>query len=298
MIIAQITDFHIGYKGPNKACKNAARLDQVLGAINNLRRKPDLILATGDLVEHGEDWAYEMLKENLSTLSIPIHFLIGNHDSRAPFRESFPDAEFNDGFLQYTIDGHPLRIIALDTMDEGQHGGAFCPRREQWLKSELDKQADTPTLIAMHHPPIESGIPWLTAQRNDAWVMRLRTLLSQYDNIVHIIAGHIHRNIYTQFAGTTISVSEAVAPQVKLELKEIDADIQDGRDLIVRSRPTFCLHQWDGINMTSHSETTKLGKTLVKYDEAHAYAVKMTRDQKLEKALTEYPVHLHSKSSR
>lgn len=291
MIIAQITDFHIGYKGPNNSCNNLDRLKEVLRAINNLKRKPDLILATGDLVENGEDWAYEMLKENLTSLSIPIHYLMGNHDARAPFKKSFPEAEFNNGFLQYSIDGYPLRIIALDTLDQGHHGGAFCPRREQWLKSELDKQPNTPTLIAMHHPPVESGIPWLTAQRNDAWVVRLQTLLSQYDNIVHMIAGHIHRNIYTQFAGTTISVSEAVAPQVKLELMDIDADVQDGRDLIVRSSPSFCLHHWNGISMTSHSETTNLGETLVKFDDANTCAVKMMRNKEAEKALTEHPIH-------
>ncbi|NNC37428.1 MAG: phosphodiesterase [Hyphomonadaceae bacterium] len=299
MIIAQITDFHVGYLGPDeKNCQNAERLELVLDAINKLRKKPDLILATGDLVEHGETWAYEMLKSRFANLTIPIHFLMGNHDTREPFQQVFPQAEFNDGFLQYVIEDRSLRIIALDTLDQGNHGGAFCPRRENWLKSELDKAPDTPTLIAMHHPPIESGIPWLTAQRNDPWVVRLRSLLSQYDNIAHIIAGHIHRNIYTKFAGTTISVSEAVAPQVKLELEEIDADNQDGRDLIVRSRPVFNLHQWDGYKVTSHTESAELGETLVQYDEAHAYAVKMTRDEKLEKPITEYPVRLRSKSSQ
>jgi len=298
MIIAQITDFHIGYKGRNKACKNAVRLQQVLTAIGKLRRKPDLILATGDLVEHPESWAYELLKEHLSELDIPIHFLMGNHDARAPFKQVFPHAEFNQGFLQYAIDTHPVKIIALDTLKQGHHGGAFCKEREQWLKAELDKDTEKPTLIAMHHPPIKSGIPWLTAQNNDNWVIRLRTLLSEYNNVVHMIAGHIHRNIYTQFAGTTISVSEAVAPQVKLELGEIDADIQDGRDLIVRSRPTFSLHHWDGFNMTSHSETAKLGKTLVRYDEAHAYAVKMTRDQETMKPVTGQSNLKRVKSSR
>lgn len=277
MIIAQITDFHIGSAGPDKLCENAIRLKQVLYAIDNLGRKPDLILATGDLVEHGEVWAYEMLKDCLSTVSIPIHFLMGNHDARSPFKKTFARAVFNQGFLQYTIEGNPLRIIALDSLDEGQHGGAFCQQREAWLRSELDKRPDTPTLIALHHPPINSGIPWLTAQPNEAWVIRLRTLISRYDNIVHMIAGHIHRNICTRFAGTTISVSEAVAPQVKLELKSIDADVHDGRSLIVRSRPTFSLHQWDGTSMTSHSESADLGETLVKYDEAHAHIVKMAR---------------------
>lgn len=298
MIIAQITDFHVGYQGPNVTCQNADRLEQVLKAINDLRKKPDLILATGDLVEHGEEWAYEMLKQRLSSLSIPIHFLMGNHDARAPFKKVFPQAEFNGGFLQYAINDYPVRIIALDSLDQGHHGGAFCQNREAWLKAELDKDRETPTLIALHHPPIKTGIDWLTAQRNDAWVVRLRSLLTQYNNIVHIIAGHIHRNIYTQFAGTTISVSEAVAPQVKLELETIDADVQDGRDLIVRSNPVFCLHHWDGMRMTSHAETADVGETLVKFDKAHAYAVKMTRDQKLDKPLTEYPVRLRSKSAR
>jgi len=298
MIIAQITDFHIGYQGPTAPCKNMDRLHQVLNAINTLKRKPDLILATGDLVENPEYWAYDMLRDGLSDLSIPVHFLMGNHDARDPFRKVFPEAEFNDGFLQYTIDNYPVRIIALDTLDPGNHGGAFCSRREQWLKAELDKAPQTPTLIAMHHPPIQSGISWLTAQRHDAWVVRLRSLLSGYNNVVHMIAGHIHRNIYTQFAGTTVSVSEAVAPQVKLELKELDKKNQDGRDLIVQSRPIFSLHHWDGFAMTSHSEAAELGRTLVRYDTAHVNAVKSARERETESPIADRSVQRHSKSAR
>jgi 3',5'-cyclic AMP phosphodiesterase CpdA len=278
MIIAQITDLHIGFYGQGNFGKNADRLAKVVKAITGLRQQPDLMIATGDLVENGEVWAYKNVKEALSEISCPIYMAIGNHDKREPFRKVFPEAEFNDGFLQYTIEDYPVRIIVLDTMEEGRHGGSFCVRRAKWLEAELSKQPDRPTLIALHHPPIDTGIGWMTSDPNSDWVKRLHDVISKYDNVVHIIAGHIHRTIFRKFAGTSLSVSQAIAPHVKLELAEINVDEPDGRGLIVEGRPGFCLHQWDRGAITTHSAQAPCGKTLLKFSKKFSHVVKQTLD--------------------
>ena len=130
MIIAQITDLHIGFGGPDVECMNSKRLKLVIDEMNGMVQRPDLILVTGDLVESGERWAYEKLKKALSDLDYPLYYAMGNHDNRDVFAGVFPEAEFNDGFLQYTIeDAGPVRVIVLDTLKNGFHGGDFCQRR-------------------------------------------------------------------------------------------------------------------------------------------------------------------------
>jgi len=278
MIIAQITDLHIGFEGQGKPCQNVKRLRSVLEVLNTQIKSPDFILLTGDLVEIGENWAYETLKDELASLKIPYYFSMGNHDDRQAFLSAFPDCSFEDGFLQYTIEGGPLRIIVLDTLEPGLHGGAFCEGRAEWLRQKLTEQPDRPTLIALHHPPVPTGIEWMTASPDDPWVKRLSAVLNDFENIVHIISGHIHRSIFTKFAGTTLSVSLAVAPQVKLELADIDPNDPDGRVLLTNSAAGYALHEWNGTQMTTHQGLAPEGEPIIHFDEKHAFVVRHTLD--------------------
>ena len=278
MIIAQITDLHIGFHGPEMGCENTKRLESVLAELSTQTRQPDLLLVTGDLVETGANWAYEKLKNTLDDVKFPYYLTIGNHDDREAFSKIFSDENFTDGFLQYTIENWPLRIIVLDTLEPGRHGGAFCKTRAKWLKAELDKAPQRPTLIALHHPPIETGIGWMTASDDDEWVIRLHDVISKYDNIVHIISGHIHRSIFKRFAGTNLSVARAVAPQVALDLAKIDIDTPDNRIMLVDAKAGYSLHEWDGKALTIHNGIAQDGRPILRYDDKHAFIVRLTKD--------------------
>ena len=85
----------------------------------------------------------------------------------------------------------------LDTLEEGRHGGAFCETRAAWLAARLDEAPERPTLIALHHPPIDTGIDWLTERPDAPWIARLHDVLVGRPNIVGMIAGHVHRPITT-----------------------------------------------------------------------------------------------------
>ena len=280
MLIAQITDLHLGFDRTIGTGPNVLRLRKVIKALNRLRRKPDLILVTGDLVESGEHWAYALLKGEMRRALCPVHYCLGNHDDREVFASVFEDAPFEGGYLHYSVDGHPLRIIVIDSMEPGRHGGAFGRDRAAWLDAKLSEQPDTPTLLALHHPPIRTGIGWMTTEDDAPWVKRLRSVVEKHDQIKHIIAGHIHCHIQKTFAGKPISVSRAVAPSVKLELDPITPDAPDGRDMIVDDSPGFSLHWWDGESVTTYSQTASDGRTLVAYTDEYAFIPAMTMDLK------------------
>ncbi|RKQ69301.1 calcineurin-like phosphoesterase family protein [Litorimonas taeanensis] len=278
MIIAQITDLHLGFHGENASCTNRERLRAVLSEVQSKIQSPDLILFTGDLVEIGEDWAYEDLREELETLSIPYYFAFGNHDNRSAFSSTFPEVKFDQGFLQYTIDDWPLRIIVLDSLEVGRHGGGFCSTRAKWLHDRLSEQPDRPTLIALHHPPMRSGIDWMTVSEGEAWVNLLQATLEPFNNVVHIMAGHIHRSIFTQFLDIPLVVCSAVAPQVKLELADIQVDKPDHRILLTDAPAGYCLHQWDGHQITTHNGIAPDGAPIIRYDDKHAFVIRHTLD--------------------
>src|SRR5687767_4354229 len=128
MLIAQITDLHIGFDRDNPHELNVRRLNMVIDQINEIQPQPDLLLVTGDLVENGDDvGAYRHMIALVGRWQGPKLWVIGNHDDRAHFRAALPNVPADaNGFIQYESDIGGLRWIVIDTLDAGRHGGAFC----------------------------------------------------------------------------------------------------------------------------------------------------------------------------
>ncbi|MDB5691543.1 MAG: calcineurin-like phosphoesterase family protein [Alphaproteobacteria bacterium] len=281
MLVAQITDIHLGFDPQDPDELNRRRLDAVLAALVEMTPRPDLLLATGDLVEDGFDTiSYERLRDVLADLPFPVHFALGNHDSRADFLAWFPEAETADGFVQYAIEDHPVRILVLDTLEEGRHGGAFCERRADWLRERLAEEPERPTIIALHHPPIETGLSWMTENPDADWVLRLWDVVAEADNVVAMLAGHLHRPVVTQWAGTTLAICPSTAPQVALDLDRIDPEAPDGRPMIIADAPWFGLHLWTGGGLVSHFDTAGGHNILATYGPQLQPLVRMLLDEK------------------
>jgi len=266
MLIAQITDVHLGFDQGNPDELNRKRLDRTLRTLCEMIPRPDLLLATGDLADTGDDReSYARLKDAVAGLPFPVYYSLGNHDGRDAFRSAFPDLAMPDGFLQYAIDDLDLRILVLDTLEEGRHGGAFCEIRAAWLRARLAEAPDRPTLLVLHHPPIESGHSWMTENPDAGWVRRLEAIVSAQTNIVAIVAGHLHRPVVTQWAGTTLAVCPSTAPQVALDFAQIDPDRPDDRAMIVADPPWFAIHVWNGTSLVTHFDTAGDHQILARY---------------------------------
>jgi 3',5'-cyclic AMP phosphodiesterase CpdA len=266
MLIAQITDVHLGFEPGNPDELNRQRLDAALRTLREMVPRPDLLLATGDLADAGDDReAYARLKEAVAVLPFPVFYALGNHDGRDAFRDAFPEAPMPDGFLQYAIEDHDLRILVLDTLEEGRHGGNFCETRAAWLRARLEEAPNQPTLIVLHHPPIESGLSWMTENPGAEWIGRLESIVAAHPNIVALIAGHLHRPVVTRWAGTTLAVCPSTAPQVALDFQAIDPETPDGRAMIVADPPWYAIHHWNGERLASHFDTADEHVVLARY---------------------------------
>jgi 3',5'-cyclic-AMP phosphodiesterase len=283
MLIAQITDVHLGFEPGNPDELNRKRLDCALRTLCGMVPRPDLLLATGDLADTGDDSeSYARLREAVADLPFPVFYALGNHDGREAFRAAFPDLAMPDGFLQYAIEDRDLRILVLDTLEEGRHGGNFCETRAAWLSARLAEAPDRPTLIVLHHPPIESGHSWMTENPDAAWVKRLEGIVAAQSNIVAIVAGHLHRPVVTSWAGTTLAICPSTAPQVALDFAPIDPDRPDHRPMIVADPPWFAIHVWNGATLVTHFDTAGDHEILARYGPGLQPLVRLLAGEKAE----------------
>ena len=250
MLLAQISDLHV--KAERRLAygvvDTASMLERCVAAIVALRQRPDAVIATGDLVDLGRPEEYGLLREILSPLaSLPLYLLPGNHDEREALRRAFPDHGYLRQwvpFVQWAIDDHALRIVALDTLVPGEGRGELCPSRLSWLDRTLAECA-RPTVVALHHPPFATGIGHMdriTLSNAPA----LDAVLRRHKHVERVIAGHLHRSIVCRFGGTIASVCPSPAHLVALDLAS------DAADHFVLEPPGFQLHVQTASGLVTH----------------------------------------------
>lgn len=252
MLLCQISDLHIkpDRRLAYRKVDTATMLERCVARILALPQVPDVVIATGDLVDFGTEAEYRLLRELLAPLTMPLYLLPGNHDGReglrAVFGDEHPYLRQWAPFVQYAIDDHPLRLVALDTVVPGKGGGELCAERLAWLERTLAAQPWRPTVVALHHPPFATGIGHMD-RVGLAGIDDLAEVIARHPQVERLIAGHLHRPIVARFAGTVATVCPSPAHQVALDL-----DPQAPDDFVMEP-PAFQLHRWDGRTLVTHT---------------------------------------------
>ena len=105
------------------------------------------------------------------------------------------------------------------------------------LDERLAEQPAKPTMVALHHPPIETGIRHMdrTRLRDPA---ELEAVLGKYKQVDRILCGHQHRPIFATFAGRPLVIAPGVAHQVVFDLTE------NGPSAFNFEPPAYLVHKW------------------------------------------------------
>ncbi len=251
MLLAQISDMHVKAPGDPLYGRidTPAFLDRAVAHLLALDPRPDLVIATGDLVDKGSIEEYRALRDLLAPLPMPVYLVPGNHDRRDGLRAVFGDRDWlpASGFVQYAVEAGPVRLLGLDTLVEGKGHGALCGERLDWLEARLG-ESDRPTIVFMHHPPFDCGIAVMDADRLTEGADRLAEIVGRHGHVERVLCGHVHRPIQVRWAGTLASVAPSTAHQLTLDLRS------DARLSLTMEPPGVALHLWrPGIGLVSHT---------------------------------------------
>jgi Icc protein len=251
MIVAQLSDPHVVAAGEllYGRVDTAQFLSRSVADLNRLDPLPDVAVVTGDLVDRGAPAEYEHLRALLAPLRMPVFVIPGNHDAREPLRRAFGADGYlpDEGFLQYTIEDFPVRLVALDTLLPGDNRGVLCAERLGWLEATLAKARERPTLLLMHHPPFATGID-LMDRFGHAETAALAEIVARHPQIERILCGHLHRAIDRRFAGTVAGTAPSTAHQIRLNLSP-KAPLR-----FMFEPPGYQLHVWrEDSGLVSHT---------------------------------------------
>jgi Icc protein len=249
MLLAQISDLHFLPKGTLAFGRVdvAGCLERAIDHLAALQPRPDAVLITGDLTNDGDAAVWAELTSVLARLDAPVYPLPGNHDDRELMRRAFAQLELfpAEGPLCFVVGLGPLRLIGLDSLIPGDPAGQLGAEQLAWLDARLAEAPQTPTLVALHHPPFATGIDHMDAMMlTDAGAVA--AVIGRHPQVERVLCGHVHRSVQCRFAGTIAQIAPGTAHAVQLTLAGAPSRW-------VMEPPGMLLHEWrDGRGLVSH----------------------------------------------
>jgi 3',5'-cyclic-AMP phosphodiesterase len=212
-VIVHLSDTHLlaGNRPLGGRYDTGANLARTLEAVEATGVRPDAIVFTGDLTDLGEPEAYAALREVVepvaARLGAPVVWVAGNHDERPALRAGLLDLEPSEQPVTGVWDLGGLRLVALDSTVPGWHHGDLDAAQLVWLREVLAEPAPLGTILALHHPPLPSHVPFF-----DILELRDQPGLAaaiEGSDVRAILAGHLHYSTDGTFAGVPVSVAAA-----------------------------------------------------------------------------------------
>jgi len=250
VLIAQLSDPHVRPDGVlyQGVVDSNAQLAAAIAQVNALDPPPDIVLLSGDLVETGTPAEYAKLRGLIDGLAIPSLVIPGNHDDREAFRRAFGDHDYLPaaGPMHYVAASNAVRIVALDVTLPGLHHGAVDEAAARWLDETLAAEPARPTVIMMHQPPFDTGVPYLDLYscRDGA---RLAEVVSRHRQVERIVCGHVHRFMLLRFGGTVLCTAPSTTTAIALRLRP------EAEPASHVEPPAFLLHHWrPEVGMVTH----------------------------------------------
>ena len=216
--LIQLTDLHVDAPGApsGRGVDTIDVVERALRAVEEAAARPDALVFTGDLTEHGDPDEYRRLRAVLepvaARLGVPAVFAAGNHDDRAALREHLLGEQPSTAPLDHAVRIGDLRIVVLDSTVPGKAYGELTTEQLDWLRAELAEPAPAGTVLALHHPPLPSTSAFI-----ESIELQHRAELAaaiEGTDVRIVLAGHTHVVSAGTLTGVPVWTGGAITFQV------------------------------------------------------------------------------------
>lgn len=203
-----LTDLHIvhaDHANPRLKSDTTANLIAARRMIEAMSPAPAFIAISGDLTNHGDAESFRTLRRLMDGIGIPVFYALGNHDSRRGYYEGMLDrTEDLNAPLNYDVVVAGVHLITLDSTVRGNIGGAFAEDQLAFLAAALDRHAELPKLLMLHHGPsldLDPAGEWESLRIADTHGLA-QTMAGH--KIAGILSGHLHTDRVAHWHGVPI----------------------------------------------------------------------------------------------
>jgi Icc protein len=188
--VLQLTDPHLmaDASGELLGVNTRNSLSAVIEHVLQVHGQPDLILATGDLAQDSSREAYLVFGESLNVFSCESAWLAGNHDDAGLLREVAGEYQADHRCI---VQGG-WQIILLDSSVPGKVFGRLAQSELDFLEQSLSQHPELPTLITLHHHPVNIGSDWMEKiglENRDAFWQ----IVDRFPQVKIVLWGHVHQ---------------------------------------------------------------------------------------------------------
>jgi 3',5'-cyclic AMP phosphodiesterase CpdA len=206
---------------------SAEGLAAALRAVERLNPRPAFLWTGGDLCHDLRALGLEPARARAARFveiwnrntTIPAYHMLGNHDAAGWGKGAIPPEhpDFAFGLLRrllglertyYSFDHSGWHFVVLDNVHRttpGKHIGLIDEEQLRWLRGDLSANRRTPTMVAMHVPPL-TAVEFLTARakRDDQaseWRIGFDRMSRNPDELLEalaegsvkaVLSGHLH----------------------------------------------------------------------------------------------------------
>lgn len=243
--IAHLSDPHIAV-GPLGTAP-AEGLYRALGRGLAINPTPALFVITGDLVDRGTRAEYQALYELVDRFPSQLYLVLGNHDDPNAFLEVFGGTRFvaHGASTHFCVERDDLTLVCLDSSVAGSAGGRLTDEQLNFVDEVLSRRPEVTAFLALHHPPVDLGMPFLDGMRlmnGDELV----AILDRHQNVVRVLAGHVHRPVIAPMSATILATAASTHLASGLAL---NADVPH----YVAEPTSFLLHVDSGGRWITHT---------------------------------------------
>jgi Icc protein len=221
--IAQVTDMHL-FANQNQellGMPTTESFQAVIQRLKDLRSELDLLLLTGDLSGDGTLESYENVQNLLLPLQIPAYWLPGNHDSCIAMEQALNVGLFS---RRKSFERGGWNFLLLDSAVPGRVHGYLQTKTLDWLDCQLKMVGDKPTLVTLHHHPLQVNSDWLdtsTLQNSEEFF----AIIDRYPQVKLVLFGHIHQEFQIQrhhvhYLGTPSTSIQFAPSSVKFAIEQ------------------------------------------------------------------------------
>jgi 3',5'-cyclic-AMP phosphodiesterase len=238
-VIAHVSDTHFGNAVQDPGARAAVVLDHLLA----MSPRPDVLVVTGDVADHGRPDEYAAARAWLRRWPGALAVCPGNHDVRAAYADGLGRTP------REVVDAGGFRFVMLDSLIDAVDGvrvdeGRLAADQLDWLDRTLGA-SDAPAFVCLHHPPTTIGLELMDPIRlldGDA----LAVVLDHHPHVVAVLVGHAHTMGATTFASRPLLIGGGVVSTVTSDAEAVDRLWYD-------APPSLALHLVDDdLRVTSH----------------------------------------------